>query len=256
MTLRTAVILCGGKGTRLGTLGKKISKTLIKIQGYPILWFIINALKKNKFNHFILPIGHKGEQIKKYIKKNPKFKNDYFELIPTGNNTFISKRIYKIKNFIKSENFLLLNGDAIFYSNIDKIYNEHLKKKFDISFICSEAEADFGTVGMRNGKIVNFKRGLMFGSVKIKNKKNFSGFVYSGMAIINKKILKERFLNKTNFEKEFYPKIIKKYNCNMFNLNGFWHAMDNLKDINTINNNKENQTMFRKIKNIIKKLKK
>jgi len=42
----------------------------------------------------------------------------------------------------------------------------------------------------------------------------------------------------------------------MFDLNGFWHAMDNLKDINTINNNKENQIMFRKIKNIIKKLKK
>ena len=46
MNYRTAVILCGGKGTRLGELGKKFAKTLVKIQGKPILWYIINSLKK------------------------------------------------------------------------------------------------------------------------------------------------------------------------------------------------------------------
>ena len=86
--------------------------------------------------------------------KNKKFKNDNFDLISTGVNTSISKRIYKIKNYIKSSNFLLLNGDAIFYSNLNKIFNRHLKKKLDMSFICSETEADFGTIGVRNGKII------------------------------------------------------------------------------------------------------
>ena len=35
MNYRSAIILCGGKGTRLGELGK-IPKTLIKIQGQSI----------------------------------------------------------------------------------------------------------------------------------------------------------------------------------------------------------------------------
>ena len=43
MNYRTAVILCGGKGTRLGELGKKFPKTLVKIQGKPILWYIFNS---------------------------------------------------------------------------------------------------------------------------------------------------------------------------------------------------------------------
>ena len=43
---RTAVILCGGKGTRLGSLSKKMPKSLVNIQNYPILWFILNILKK------------------------------------------------------------------------------------------------------------------------------------------------------------------------------------------------------------------
>ena len=66
---RTAVILCGGKGTRLGSIGKKTPKTLIKIQGKEILWYILKTLKKNKFNHVILPVGFKGNKIKNFIKK-------------------------------------------------------------------------------------------------------------------------------------------------------------------------------------------
>ena len=67
MIYRTAIILCGGRGTRLGQLGKKFPKTLIKVQEKPILWYILNSLKKNKFNHFILPIGYRGKQIKKFL---------------------------------------------------------------------------------------------------------------------------------------------------------------------------------------------
>ena len=67
----TAVILCGGKGTRLGSLGKKVPKTLVKVQGREILWYILKVLKKNHFNHIILPIGYRGTSIKKFCKKNP-----------------------------------------------------------------------------------------------------------------------------------------------------------------------------------------
>ena len=57
--LRSAIILCGGKGTRLGAISKKIPKTLIKIHQKEVLWYIIKFLLKNKFNHFILPLGYK-----------------------------------------------------------------------------------------------------------------------------------------------------------------------------------------------------
>ena len=57
----SAVILCGGKGTRLGVLGKKLPKTLVKVNNKPIIWYIIKFLEKNSFNHFILPVGHKGK---------------------------------------------------------------------------------------------------------------------------------------------------------------------------------------------------
>jgi len=54
----------------------------------------------------------------------------------------------------------------------------------------------------------------MFNSIKTKNKKNFTGFVYSGISIINSALLSNNFRNYNNFEKEFYPRIIKKYKSN------------------------------------------
>ena len=54
MIHKTAVILCGGKGTRLGSLGKKIPKSLVKVHKYPIIWYIVNALHYHSINHFIM----------------------------------------------------------------------------------------------------------------------------------------------------------------------------------------------------------
>ena len=69
----TAVILCGGRGTRLGVLGNKIPKTLVKVNNKEILWYILHNLKIHGFKNIILPLGYKGNSIKKFLKKNKNF---------------------------------------------------------------------------------------------------------------------------------------------------------------------------------------
>ena len=93
--LKTAVILCGGKGTRLGILSKKLPKSLVLVKNKPIIWFILKMLKKNGFNHFILPIGYKGNLILKYINKSNQFRNYKIDVVNTGIDTTISHRILK-----------------------------------------------------------------------------------------------------------------------------------------------------------------
>ena len=118
-------ILCGGKGTRLGSIGKKTPKTLIKIQGKEILWYILKTLKKNKFNHVIYLLGLKSNQ--KFYKKN-KDLIPPVDLINTGIETNIGKRISMIRNSIISSNFTL-NGDAIFDFDLNKMFVKHQKQK-------------------------------------------------------------------------------------------------------------------------------
>ena len=254
MIHKTAVILCGGKGTRLGSLGKKIPKSLVKIHKYPIIWYIVNALHYHSINHFILPLGYKGHLIKNYLKKNKEFNNLNIDLIDTGLETTISRRIFYIRNKIKSENFVLLNGDAIFDFNLSKILNKHKKNNFDITFLGCSAPLNYGIVGIKNKKIISFERDIEFDLVKSKKKENFSGYTFSGISVIKSKLVKNNFKSYLNFEREFYPKIIKKHKSNFESISGFWHSIDNIKDINILNQN-ESIKKYRNIQKIQKKLK-
>jgi glucose-1-phosphate cytidylyltransferase len=254
MKNKTAIILCGGKGTRLGILGRKIPKCLVKIHSHPIIWFIINILKKNSFNHFILPVGYKGKMIKDYVKKDKLLKNLNIEIINTGVNTSIAKRIFKVKNKILSTNFTLLNGDAILDFDFKKKFDNHEKNNIDMTFLACEAKLNFGVVGKIKKRIVSFEREINFNSVLKRNKKKFIAYVYSGISIINKKILMNNFKNFENFEKSFYPIIIKRFKTNLDHIYGSWNSVDNVKDIKDLNN-KNNKKKFIEIEKIIKKIK-
>ena len=223
------------------------------INGHPIIWYIINILKKNSFNHFILPVGYKGNMIKNFINSNKIFKNLKIDIIDTGRKTRIAKRIFLIKNKITSKNFLLLNGDAIFDFNLKKIYQKHEKKKKDLTFIGCEVQLPYGTIGLVNNRIVSFDRNLTFDSVNVKGKKNFLAYVYSGMSIISKDLLKLNFKNYDHFEKKLYPRIINNYNCQFDVFNGFWHSVDNIKDIDATKK-KNNDKKYFAIKKISKKI--
>ena len=82
---------------------------------------------------------------------------------------------------------------------------------------------------MINKKIVSFERDINFNGVFSRNIKNFVGYVYSGISIINKNLLKIRFKHFKNFEKRLFPKIIKKKRSNFEHINGFWSSVDNEK---------------------------
>ena len=137
---------------------------MVKIQNKPIIWYILKSLKKNGFNHFVLPIGYKGKLIKKYLDKNI-FDDFNFDILDTGVDTPIAKRVNKIKNFIKSESFILLNGDAIFDINLKRFLiiilkiKKHIPKK-------TEVILPYGTLTMSNGLVNQFQRNIVFNAVK------------------------------------------------------------------------------------------
>lgn len=245
---KTAVILCGGKGTRLGSLSKKLPKSLVLVRNKPIIWFILKMLKKNGFNHFILPIGYKGNSILRYINNSNQFKDFDIDVVNTGINSPISQRIFKIRNFIKSSNFLLLNGDAIFDFNLKKIFADHIKSKNRfVTFLGTYAKLPYGTILVKKGIVHSFNRDITYDTVtkSFKGKKNLN-YLYSGMAIIKKECLSKAILKYENFELGFYPKVIKSKKCKFKTIDGFWRSIDSIKDLNQINN-KDTKFMTKKI---------
>ena len=157
--------------------------------------------------------------------------------------------------FIKSDNFLLLNGDAIFNFDIDKIFKKNQQRKKDITFISGEHTYPYGTIGTRKGKVIDFNRNLNYEALKVRNRNSYTAFNYTGMSIIRTetlKKLKKKCKEASNFETELFPIFIKAFNAEFIKLTGFWHSIDNIKDIKTINDKKtlkNKYTNLRKIKN-------
>ena len=62
-----AVILAGGKGTRLSEETHLRPKPMVEIGGRPILWHVMKIFSKYGINDFIICAGYKGHMIKRYF---------------------------------------------------------------------------------------------------------------------------------------------------------------------------------------------
>ena len=130
---RSAVVLCGGKGTRLGVLGKKIPKAMVKIQGKEIIWYIIKILKRNKFNQIILHLGYKGNMIK---KKNKKYRDLFsnVDLVDTGessNNSKFAKKLTKYCDIYINDAFSASHRKHASIDNVTKLLPSGMGKNME-----------------------------------------------------------------------------------------------------------------------------
>ena len=117
--------------------------------------------------------------IRDYIYRNRnEFSKLKIDIVNTGIDTSIAMRIFKVKKYLKSQNFILLNGDAIFDFNINRLFNNHIRKKIDITFLGNPAQLPYGVVIFEKNKISGFKRDIIFNLVKNNQKKNIIGYVY------------------------------------------------------------------------------
>ena len=125
------VILCGGKGSRLGFETKTIPKPMAKIDKDPIVLHIISYYMKFGFDDFILALGYKGNVIKNYFsKKRSKF-SFKVKCVNTGKNTLTGGRLLRLKRYLlKEKNFMLTYGDGLTNQNLKDLEKFHTKKQF------------------------------------------------------------------------------------------------------------------------------
>jgi NDP-sugar pyrophosphorylase family protein len=110
-----AVILAGGKGTRLKPLTNSIPKPMVLIENKPFLEILLMLLQKNNFKKILLLVGHLSDIISNYFGDGSEIgiKLEYSrekELLGTGGGL---KHAYDMLD----ENFILLNGDT--YLDLD-----------------------------------------------------------------------------------------------------------------------------------------
>ena len=125
-----AIILAGGKGTRLAEFTKLIPKPMVKIKGRPIIVHIIKHFYKYGVKEILIASGYKHKILFEYFKNYNIYKDLKIKVINTGLNTLTGKRIFKLKKYLSNDEiFFLTYGDGISDVNLKKLYQFHLKHK-------------------------------------------------------------------------------------------------------------------------------
>ena len=65
-----AIMLAAGKGSRLGKYTKNNTKCMLNVHGKTLLERAIDALLEANIKDFILVLGYKGDNVKRYIEEN------------------------------------------------------------------------------------------------------------------------------------------------------------------------------------------
>ena len=118
-----AVILAGGKGTRLKPYTTVFPKPLMPIGDEPILEIVVKQLKSYGFNEIIMAVGHLSELIQVFFNDGNKYglKIKYYrEDKPLGT----AGPLAQIKNELK-DNFLMMNGDILTNLNFSELIEFH-----------------------------------------------------------------------------------------------------------------------------------
>lgn len=153
---KRAIILAGGKGTRLRPYTVALPKPLMPIGNYPILEVIVRQLKNNGFSHITMAVNHQAEIIRAFFGDGSKWdlKIDYSLEEKTLSTMAPLKLIKDLP-----DNFLVMNGDVLTDLNYSSFYQKHVENKniFTIASYTREIKTEFGVLESDNNKLIGFQ---------------------------------------------------------------------------------------------------
>ncbi len=201
----------------MGFDAKGLPKALIRIGDKPIIWHIMKYYSYFGFNEFLLCLGYKGEEIKKYFRKSRDFK---IKFIDTGLNTNTGGRINRIEAHLDSDIFFATYGDGLSNINLRLLLNFHKNHGKIATLAAVRPHTPFGIVGVDsyNSLVTHFDE-----------KPILDHWINGGFFIFNKRIF-DYLKDSDILEKESFSRLVEDKNLAAYKHHGFWECMDTYKD--------------------------
>lgn len=234
-----AVILAGGLGTRISEESHIRPKPMIEIGGRPILWHIMKIYSSHGINDFIICCGYRGYLIKEYFANyflhmsdvtfdmaNNKMKvhrqraEDWnVTLIDTGELTQTGGRVKRIQDYL-DETFCLTYGDGLSDINIKKLVKFHKDQGCEATISAVQPSGRFGALAVEENRVTKF----------LEKPRGDGQWVNGGFMVCEPSIINRITNDETILEQRPLIGLAEDKKLAVLKHNGFWAAMDTLRD--------------------------
>ena len=235
------VILAGGLGSRLGEETSVRPKPMVEIGGKPILWHIMKLYSSHGLNDFIICLGYKGYMIKEYFSNyflhtadvtidlrdnSMEVHQNWSEpwrvtLVDTGDNAQTGGRLKAIRRYLDDgEPFCFTYGDGLSNIDLSALVGFHRAHGRKATITAVSPPGRFGALEFEGDLVTRFRE----------KPAGDGGRINGGFFVANPAVLDLIDGPDSVWEAGPLEKLAASGELVAFQHDGFWHAMDTLRD--------------------------
>jgi len=235
------VILAGGLGSRISEETYLRPKPMVTVGEKPILWHIMKKFAKHGINDFIICLGYKGDVIKEYFLNFKSYNSSVItntasgeviildeghedwrvSLIDTGASANTGERLRQVEKYVGRESFFFTYGDGLTDQDLLATASFHKEKGKLVTMTAVNPPARYGAVSVNSGIVTNFSE----------RTSSPDSLINGGYFLVNPKVFEIlNRLSNPSWELDVLPQLALDGNLAAFEHNGFWFAMDTLRD--------------------------
>jgi glucose-1-phosphate cytidylyltransferase len=240
-----AVILAGGRGTRLMEETHLRPKPMVEIGGRPILWHIMKIYAAHGITDFIVCLGYQGYVIKEYFAHFLLHSSDVtidlsegridyladgadrraepwrVTLVDTGLATETGGRVRRLRHLLSGETaFCMTYGDGLGDVDVRRLVAFHGGHGKLATMTVVHPPGRFGVVTLDGNHAVDFAE-----------KPNVEqGFINGGFFVLSPKVLDHIDGDRTVWEREPLERLVHAGELAVYRHEGFWQPMDTLRE--------------------------
>jgi glucose-1-phosphate cytidylyltransferase len=235
-----AIILAGGRGTRLVEDTAYKPKPLVEANGKPLIWYIMQNYSRYGVTDFIILSGYQGQLIRAYFanfwmnqsdltfdlstprQEIHKFRGPPWKVtvLDTGIDTGTGGRISHLRSLLK-EDFLLTYGDGVSDVDISRLIARHKESNDYVTLTAVKPPARFGALNLNGDHVIGFEE----------KPKGEGAWVNGGFFVMTPRIFDYLELDSTSLEIDVLPKIANEQKLGVYKHLGFWQPVDTIRDL-------------------------
>lgn len=235
-----AVILAGGRGSRISEETSVKPKPMLEIGGKPILWHIMKFYSAHGVNDFVVCCGYLGYVIKEYFANyflhtcditfdlgnnamtvhHQRTEPWRVTLVDTGIETMTGGRLKRVRDYLADdEEFCFTYGDGLADVNVEELIRNHRESGKLATVTAVQPPGRFGALLLDGDNVVGFRE-----------KPEDGGWINGGFFVLNRKAIDYIAGDDTIWERDAMEGLTRDGQMNAFAHNGFFQPMDTLRE--------------------------